>query len=99
MVQGYILEILSNELTKILGKCRLLMQRLFFLSSVTMTSSQESILSTYETDDGPASKLIRKSKEAPFVPVGKSHLSVRSSAIKQPGESTELHKCAANEGR
>ncbi|XP_006025968.2 HIG1 domain family member 1A, mitochondrial [Alligator sinensis] len=35
-----------------------------------MTSSQESILSTYETDDSPTSKLIRKSREAPFVPAG-----------------------------
>ncbi|XP_074842437.1 HIG1 domain family member 1A, mitochondrial [Carettochelys insculpta] len=35
-----------------------------------MSSSQESVLPPYETEDSQASKLIRKSKESPFVPVG-----------------------------
>ncbi|KAG6929391.1 HIG1 domain family member 1A, mitochondrial, partial [Chelydra serpentina] len=41
---------------------------------VNMSSSQESVLPSYETDDSQASKLIRKSKESPFVPVGMAGL-------------------------
>ncbi|CAM4523305.1 HIG1 domain family member 1A, mitochondrial [Lepidochelys kempii] len=39
-----------------------------------MTSSQKSVLPSYETDNSQASKLIRKSKESPFVPVGMAGL-------------------------
>ncbi|XP_053265421.1 HIG1 domain family member 1A, mitochondrial-like [Podarcis raffonei] len=35
-----------------------------------MASSSESPLPTYETDDSQTSKLIRKSRESPFVPIG-----------------------------
>ncbi|XP_039384019.1 HIG1 domain family member 1A, mitochondrial [Mauremys reevesii] len=39
-----------------------------------MSSSQESALPSYETDISQTSKLIRKSKESPFVPVGMAGL-------------------------
>ncbi|XP_030405779.1 HIG1 domain family member 1A, mitochondrial [Gopherus flavomarginatus] len=39
-----------------------------------MSSSQESGLPSYETDISQTSKLIRKSKESPFVPVGMAGL-------------------------
>ncbi|XP_026507872.1 HIG1 domain family member 1A, mitochondrial [Terrapene carolina triunguis] len=39
-----------------------------------MSSSQESVLPSYETDSSQTSKLIRKSKESPFVPVGMAGL-------------------------
>ncbi|NXC10234.1 HIG1A protein, partial [Orthonyx spaldingii] len=35
-----------------------------------MSPSQESVFPEYETDDSQTSKLIRKVKETPFVPVG-----------------------------
>ncbi|XP_032628248.1 HIG1 domain family member 1A, mitochondrial [Chelonoidis abingdonii] len=35
-----------------------------------MSSNQESVLPSFETDNSQTSKLIRKSKESPFVPVG-----------------------------
>ncbi|NXP45493.1 HIG1A protein, partial [Heliornis fulica] len=35
-----------------------------------MSSSQESVYSEYETDTSQTSKLLRKFKEMPFVPVG-----------------------------
>ncbi|KAM9165842.1 HIG1 domain family member 1A, mitochondrial [Pangshura tecta] len=39
-----------------------------------MSSSQESVLPSYETDISQTSKLIKKSKESPFVPVGMAGL-------------------------
>ncbi|CAM2105112.1 unnamed protein product [Caretta caretta] len=42
--------------------------------ALNMTSSQKSVLPSYETDNSQASKLIRKSKESPFVPVGMAGL-------------------------
>lgn len=38
-------------------------------SSITMSSNTDVSLSSY--DEGQGSKLIRKAKEAPFVPIGK----------------------------
>ncbi|XP_033021289.1 HIG1 domain family member 1A, mitochondrial-like [Lacerta agilis] len=35
-----------------------------------MASGSENPLSSYETDDSQTSKLIRKSRESPFVPIG-----------------------------
>ncbi|NXH73586.1 HIG1A protein, partial [Hydrobates tethys] len=35
-----------------------------------MSSGQESIFSEYETDTSQTSKLLRKFKETPFVPIG-----------------------------
>ncbi|CAI5789183.1 HIG1 domain-containing protein [Podarcis lilfordi] len=37
---------------------------------VSMASGSENPLSSYETDDSQTSKLIRKSRESPFVPIG-----------------------------
>ncbi|KAH1177990.1 HIG1 domain family member 1A, mitochondrial [Mauremys mutica] len=39
-----------------------------------MSSNQESALPSYEADISQTSKLIRKSKESPFVPVGMAGL-------------------------
>ncbi|XP_035748414.1 HIG1 domain family member 1A, mitochondrial isoform X2 [Egretta garzetta] len=39
-------------------------------SEATMSSGQESVFSEYETDTSQTSKLLRKFKETPFVPIG-----------------------------
>ncbi|XP_054048764.1 HIG1 domain family member 1A, mitochondrial [Rissa tridactyla] len=39
-------------------------------ASATMSSGQESVFSEYETDTSQTSKLLRKFKETPFVPIG-----------------------------
>uniref|UniRef100_A0A663M3X1 HIG1 hypoxia inducible domain family member 1A n=4 Tax=Strigidae TaxID=30459 RepID=A0A663M3X1_ATHCN len=38
--------------------------------TATMSSGQESVFSEYETDTSQTSKLLRKFKETPFVPIG-----------------------------
>lgn len=42
-----------------------------FVFTATMSSGQESIFSEYESDTSQTSKLLRKFKETPFVPLGK----------------------------
>lgn len=41
-----------------------------FVFAATMSSGQESVFSEYETDTSQTSKLLRKFKETPFVPIG-----------------------------
>ncbi|XP_069634428.1 HIG1 domain family member 1A, mitochondrial isoform X1 [Haliaeetus albicilla] len=40
------------------------------LATSTMSSGQESVFSEYESDTSQTSKLLRKFKETPFVPLG-----------------------------
>lgn len=42
-----------------------------FVFAATMSSGQESVFTEYETDTSQTSKLLRKFKETPFVPIGK----------------------------
>lgn len=42
-----------------------------FVFAATMSSGQESVFPEYETDTSQTSKLLRKFKETPFVPIGK----------------------------
>lgn len=41
-----------------------------FVFTATMSPNQESVFSEYEADTSQTSKLIRKFKETPFVPIG-----------------------------
>ncbi|KAM6339150.1 HIG1 domain family member 1A, mitochondrial isoform 2-T2 [Podargus strigoides] len=42
----------------------------WLLAASTMSSSQESVFPKYEADSSQSSKLLRKFKETPFVPIG-----------------------------
>lgn len=58
-----------------------------------MTSSQKSVLPSYETDNSQASKLIRKSKESPFVPVGKFQFHSAMMLWSKTSKSGKIHGC------